>query len=309
MGKPKQVNKTQNKTIKNEAKHKLKDKAKNLKKSVAKSSKKTPSLKPPAPSKKPPAPSKKVSINKSNNKKPKVDVEEVVTKVVDDCQSEDNDNDSDEENIDDNLFRVSKPGNFFYGMRVIGYQCLFASKGMTPIGQPPFLVFFNQKLSNSLYKKDIKESHDYHKKIEVKMMAIRKQYPKNVPVEVMVKNSEGSWRQIPQLVYVREVPAGFPNTTASLRQWAKVLAKEVKNQGAQYPVEMGFGRDMTVLDDNNQLKSVDSVLMDDDVVRLVRKRYRNVLKQNNGESFFSGPKLQKYFEPRRSVAEIRALFG
>ena len=146
MGKPKQVNKTQNKTIKNEAKHKLKDKAKNLKKSVAKSSKKTPSLKPPAPSKKPPAPSKKVSINKSNNKKPKVDVEEVVTKVVDDCQSEDNDNDSDEENIDDNLFRVSKPGNFFYGMRVIGYQCLFASKGMTPIGQPQFMVFFNNKV-------------------------------------------------------------------------------------------------------------------------------------------------------------------
>ena len=155
MGKPKQVNQTQNKTIKNEAKHKLKDKAKNLKKSVAKSSKKTPSLKPPAPS-------NKVSIKKSNNKKPKVDVQEVVTEEIDDCQSEDNDNDSDEENIDDNLFRVTKPGNFFYGMRVIGYQCLFASKGMTPIGQPPFLVFFNQKLSNSLYKKDIKESHDYH---------------------------------------------------------------------------------------------------------------------------------------------------
>ena len=302
MAKPKKVTQTKAKTIKNEAKHKLKEKATNLKKLVTKSSKKTPSLKPPAPS-------NKGCSKKSNNKKPKVDVQEVVTEEIDDCQSEDNDNDSDEENIDDNLFRVSRPGNFFYGMRVIGYQCLFASKGMTPIGQPPFLVFFNQKLSNSLYKKDIKESHDYHKNIEVKMMAIRKQYPKNVPVEVMVKNSEGSWRQIPQLVYVREVPAGFPNTTASLRLWAKVLAKEVKNQGAQYPVEMGFGRDMTVLDDNNQLKSVDSVLMDDDVVRLVRKRYRNVLKQNNGESFFSGPKLQKYFEPRRSVAEIRTLFG
>ena len=309
MGKPKQVNKTQNKTIKNEAKHKLKDKAKNLKKSVAKSSKKTPSLKPPAPSKKPPAPSKKVSINKSNNKKPKVDVQEVVTEEIDDCQSEDNDNDSDEENIDDNLFRVSKPGIFFYGMRVIGYQCLFASKGMIPIGQPPFLVFFNQKLSNSLYKKDIKESHDYHKKIEVKMMAIRKQYPKNVPVEVMAKNSEGSWRQIPQLVYVREVPAVIPNTTASLRQWAKVLAKEVKNQGAQYPVEMGFGRDMTVLDENNELKSVDTVLMDDNVVSLVKRRYRNTLKKDNGEAFFSGPKLHNFFESRRNVAEIRALFG
>ena len=302
MAKPKKVTQTKAKTIKNEAKHKLKEKATNLKKLVTKSSKKTPSLKPPAPS-------KKVSIKKSNNKKPKVDVQEVVTEEIDDCQSEDNDNDSDEENIDDNLFRVSRPGNFFYGMRVIGYQCLFASKGMTPIGQPPFMVFFNQKLSNSLYKKDTKELQDYHKIIEVKIMAIRKQYPKNVPVEVMVKNSEGSWRQIPQLVYVREVPAVIPNTTASLRQWAKVLAKEVKNQGAQYPVEMGFGRDMTVLDDNNQLKSVDSVLMDDDVVRLVRKRYRNVLKQNNGESFFSGPKLQNYFEPRRSVAEICALFG
>ena len=302
MGKPKQVNQTQNKTIKNEAKHKLKDKAKNLKKSVAKSSKKTPSLKPPAPS-------NKVCSKKSNNKKPKVDVQEVVTEEIDDCQSEDNDNDSDEENIDDNLFRVSKPGNFFYGMRVIGYQCLFASKGMTPIGQPPFLVFFNQKLSNSLYKKDIKESHDYHKNIEVKMMAIRKQYPKNVPVEVMVKNSEGSWRQIPQLVYVREVPAGFPNTTASLRQWAKVLAKEVKNQGAQYPVEMGFGRDMTVLDENNELKSVDTVLMDDNVVTLVKRRYRKTLKKDNGEAFFSGPKLHNFFEARRNVAEIRALFG
>ena len=64
MGKPKQVNQTQNKTIKNEAKHKLKDKAKNLKKLVAKSSKKTPSLKPPAPS-------NKGCSNKSNNKNPK----------------------------------------------------------------------------------------------------------------------------------------------------------------------------------------------------------------------------------------------
>ena len=302
MAKPKKVTQTKAKTIKNEAKHKLKEKATNLKKLVTKSSKKTPSLKPPAPS-------NKGCSNKSNNKNPKVDVEEVVTKVVDDCQSEDNDNDSDEENIDDNLFRVTKPGNFFYGMRVIGYQCLFASKGMTPIGQPPFLVFFNQKLSNSLYKKDIKESHDYHKKIEVKMMAIRKQYPKNVPVEVMAKNSEGSWRQIPQLVYVRKVPAVIPNTTASLRQWAKVLAKEVKNQGAQYPVEMGFGRDMTVLDDNNELKSVDTVLMDDDVVRLVKKRYRKTLKNNNGEGFFSGPKLHKYFEAGRNISEIHALFG
>ena len=140
-------------------------------------------------------------------------------------------------------------------------------------------------------------------------MAIRKQYPKNVPVEVMVKNSEGSWRQIPQLVYVREVPAGFPNTTASLRQWAKVLAKEVKNQGAQYPVEMGFGRDMTVLDENNELKSVDTVLMDDHVVTLVKRRYRKTLKKDNGEAFFSGPKLHNFFESRRNVAEIRALFG
>ena len=95
----------------------------------------------------------------------------------------------------------------------------------------------------------------------------------------MVKNSEGSWRQIPQLVYVREVPAVIPNTTASLRQWAKVLAKEVKNQGAQYPVEMGFGRDMTALDDNNELKSLDTVLMDDNVVCLVKKCYRNTLKK------------------------------
>ena len=108
---------------------------------------------------------------------------------------------------------------------------------------------------------------------------------------------------------MREVPAVIPNTTASLRQWAKVLAKEVKNQGAQYPVEMGFGRDMTVLDDNNELKSVDSVLMDDDVVRLVKKRYRKVLKNNNGEAFFSGPKLHKYFEAGRNISEIRALFG
>ena len=110
-------------------------------------------------------------------------------------------------------------------------------------------------------------------------MAMRKQYPKNVPVEVMDKNSDGSWRQIPQLVYVREVPAAIPNTTATLRQWAKVLATEVKNQGAQYPVELGFGRDMTVLDENNELQSLDTVLMDDNVVSLVKKRYRKTLKK------------------------------
>ena len=257
---------------------------------------------------------KKRSIDKgrstrSNNKRTNVVVEAVESEVVDDCESEDNDNDSEEENEDDHQY-YKKTGNFFYGMRVIGYQCLFASKGSTPIGQPPFMVFFNKKIANSLSNKDNKkESEIYHKKIEVKMMAMRKQYPKNVPVEVMDKNGEGSWRQIPQLVYVHEAPLVIPNTTASLRQWAKVLAKEVKNQGAKYPVELGFGRDMTVLDDNNELKSLDTVLIDDNVVSLVKKRYRNTLKKNNGEAFFSGPKLQKYFEARRNVREIRALFG
>ena len=83
----------------------------------------------------------------------------------------------------------------------------------------------------------------------------------------------------------------------------------MKNQGAQYPVELGFGRDMTVLDENNELQSLDTVLMDDNVVSLVKKRYRKTLKKNNGESFFSGPKLRKYFEARRNVREIQALFG
>ena len=78
---------------------------------------------------------------------------------------------------------------------------------------------------------------------------------------------------------MREVPLVIPNTTATLKQWAKVLATEVKNQGAQYPVELGFGRDMTVLDENNELQSLDTVLMDDNVVSLVKKRYRKTLKK------------------------------
>ena len=304
MAKPKKVTQTKAKTIKKEAKHKLKEKATNVKKLVAKSSKKTPSLKPPAPI-------NKGCSKKSNNKNPNVIVKEVETEVRDDCESEDNDDDDiEEENVDDNLFRVSRPGNYFYGMRVIGYQCLFASKGSTPVGNSPFMLFFNNKLIDSLSNKDnIEESEKYHKKIEVKTMAMRKQYPKNVPVEVNAKNADGSWRQIPQLVYVREVPLVIPNTTDTLKQWANVLAKEVKNQGAQYPVELGFGRDMTVLDENNELQSLDTVLMDDNVVSLVKKRYRKTLKKNNGESFFSGPKLRKYFGARRNVREIRALFG
>ena len=304
MAKPKKVTQTKAKTIKKEAKHKLKEKATNVKKLVAKSSKKTPSLKPPAPI-------NKGCSKKSNNKNPNVIVKEVETEVRDDCESEDNDDDDiEEENVDDNLFRVSRPGNYFYGMRVIGYQCLFASKGSTPVGNSPFMLFFNNKLIDSLSNKDnIEESEKYHKKIEVKTMAMRKQYPKNVPVEVNAKNADGSWRQIPQLVYVREVPLVIPNTTATLKQWANVLAKEVKNQGAQYPVELGFGRDMTVLDENNELQSLDTVLMDDNVVSIVKKRYRKTLKKNNGESFFSGPKLRKYFGARRNVREIRALFG
>ena len=274
MAKPKKVTQTKAKTIKKEAKHKLKEKATNVKKLVAKSSKKTPSLKPPAPS-------NKGCSKKSNNKKPNVVVKEVETEVMDDCESEDNDDDDiEEENVDDNLFRVSRPGNYFYGMRVIGYQCLFASKGSTPVGNSPFMLFFNNKLIDSLSNKDnIEESEKYHKKIEVKTMAMRKQYPKNVPVEVNAKNADGSWRQIPQLVYVREVPLVIPNTTATLKQWAKVLATEVKNQGAQYPVELGFGRDMTVLNENNELQSLDTVLMDDNVVSLVKKRYRKTLKK------------------------------
>ena len=254
---------------------------------------------------------KKGPIKRSNKKTTKK-TNVVVDKAVDDCESEDNDNDSEQEYEDDNPFRNRRPGagSYIYGMRAVGYQFLFASKGMTPIGQPPFMVFFNNKVYDSFSNKDNEQESDrYHKTIEVKMLARRKKYPKNVPVEVMDKNSDGSWRQIPQLVYVREVPAVIPNTTDTLRQWAKLIAKEVKNQGAQYPVELGFGRDITVLDENNELKSVDTVLMDDDVVRLVKKRYRKVLKNNNGEAFFSGPKLHKYFEAGRNISEIRALFG
>ena len=254
---------------------------------------------------------KKGPIKRSNKKTTKK-TNVVVDKAVDDCESEDNDNDSEQEYADDNPFRNRRPGagSYIYGMRTVGYQFLFASKGMTPIGQPPFMVFFNNKVYDSFSNKDNEQESDrYHKTIEVKMLARRKKYPKNVPVEVMDKNSDGSWRQIPQLVYVREVPAVIPNTTDTLRQWAKLIAKEVKNQGAQYPVELGFGRYITVLDENNELKSVDTVLMDDDAVRLVKKRYRKVLKNNNGEAFFSGPKLHKYFEAGRNISEICALFG
>ena len=70
-----------------------------------------------------------------------------------------------------------------------------------------------------------------------------------------------------------------------------------------------FGRDLTVLDESGRLRSIDTILMDDDVVHLVKKRYRNALKTNNGDAFFCGPKLKNYFEPRRSVAAVRAMFG
>ena len=226
---------------------------------------------------------KKRNGGKGPSKRPnKKKTNAVIEEAVDECESEDNDDDSEQENENDNLFTFTSPraGNFIYGMRVIGYQLLFASKGMTPIGQPPFMVFFNRKVLDSLSNKDNEsESDKYHKKIEVKMMARRKQYPKNVPVEVMDKNGDESWRKIPQTVYVRQVPLVIPNTTPSLRQWAKVIAKEVKNQGSKYPVQLGFGRDITVLDDNNELRSLDTVLMDDDVVNLVKKRYRNTLKK------------------------------
>ena len=224
---------------------------------------------------------------------------------VDDCVSEDNDTDSEEE-TEDNYFK--KSGSYLYGMRVIGYQCLFAAKGSTPVGQPPFMVFFNRKLSDSFSDKTVADKDKYHKKIKVKTIARRKHYPKNVPVEVMDKNGEGQWTQRPQMVYVREVPNGL-NTTAGLKQWSKMIANEVKNQGAQYPVDLKFGRDMTVLDGNGKLRSLDTILMDEDVVHLVKKRYKNALKKNNGDAFFCGSKLNNYFEPRHPVAAIRALFG
>ena len=224
---------------------------------------------------------------------------------VDDCVSEDNDTDSEEETLD-TLFQ--KTGNYMYGMRAIGYQCMFAAKGSTPIGQPPFMVFFNWKLSNSFSDKTVADKDKYHKKIKVKTIARRKQYPKNVPVEVMDKNSEGQWTQRPQMVYVREVPAEL-NTTAGLKQWSKMIAIEVKNQGAQYPVDLMFGKDMTELDGNGKLRSLDTILMDDDVVHLVKKRYKSALKKNKGDAFFLGSKLNNYFESRRSVASIRSLFG
>ena len=223
---------------------------------------------------------------------------------VDDCLSEDNDTDSEAETGD---FFLRKSGNYMYGMRAIGYQCLFAAKGSSPIGQPPFMVFFNRKLSDSFHDKNSADKDKYHKKIKVKTIARRKQYPKNVPVEVMDKNAEGQWTSRPQIVYVREVPDNL-NTTAGLKQWSNIIANEVKNQGAQYPVDLMFGRDLTVLDESGRLRSIDTILMDDDVVHLVKKRYRNALKKNNGDAFFSGPKLNNYFEPRRSVAAVRALF-
>ena len=69
-------------------------------------------------------------------------------------------------------------------------------------------------------------------------------------------------------------------------------------------VELSFSRDMTVLDNNNELNSLDTVLMDDNVVTLVKKRYRNTLKKNNGEAFFSAHKLCNLFEAKTNVKKL-----
>ena len=96
------------------------------------------------------------------------------------------------------------------------------------------------------------------------------------------------------------------NTTESLKAWAQKLIHGIYHQECQYRVPVVFQADITQLDNSNQLLSADSVLMDEDVIRLVNARYRS--KVSSGEFFESENRLRTFFSNRRSVEEIKMLF-
>ena len=70
--------------------------------------------------------------------------------------------------------------------------------------------------------------------------------------------------------------------------------------------------DITVADKdangNEILPSLDSILLDKDVVTVVKKRYKQVIENGGCKVFLGSPKFHIYFSKDRSPDDVRNLF-
>ena len=223
--------------------------------------------------------------------------------VQDTGPENDLESDSEDENVVHST-TISRPTqgvncpNKLYGVRVKNYQLIFLAKGVHN-GRAVYTFPFEESLRKSLEKA---------KEYEVVMIGVRRSGEMNMAMKLAKLGKNGSTVFVNQIVFVRKINKGsmVENTTESLKAWAQKLIHGIYHQECQYRVPVVFQADITQLDNSNQLLSADSVLMDEDVVRLVNARYRS--KVSSGEFFQSENRVRTFFSNRRSVEEIKMLF-
>ena len=188
--------------------------------------------------------------------------------------------------------------NKMYGIRTKEYQMMFLAKGVHN-GRAVYTWSFEDSLRKSLKK---------GKEYDIHMMAIRRSGDMNMAMKVGKLGRNGSVIYVNQTVFVRKLKKHdvIGNTTESLKEWAKKLIHGISHQECRYRVPVAFQADMMQLDSSDQLQAADTVLMDEDVVRLVNARYKS--KVSSGEFFELETKVRTFFSSRRSLEEIKMLF-
>ena len=187
--------------------------------------------------------------------------------------------------------------NKLYGIRTKEYQHIVMAKGV-----------HNGRAVYSWPFEDSLKSAENANLYSVHMLGIRRGGDLNMAMKLPKLNKRGQTIYVNQTVFVRKMKKGTitGNTTESLKTWAGQIIKGIQNQNAKFPVKVVWQADITETDSSNELLSADSVLMDEDVIRLVNARYKS--KVDTGEFFNMEERLRVFFSYRRSIEEIRMLF-
>ena len=218
--------------------------------------------------------------------------------LKDDLQS-----DSEDENVAHSV-TISRPTqllscpNKMYGIRTKDYQMVFLAKGLHNGGAVYTWAF----------EESLRKIFEKGKEYDVHMMGIRIIGDMNMAMKVGKNGKKGTIIYVNQTVFVRKMKKGslIANTTESLKMWAQKLIHGINHQECQYRAQVVFHTDITKLDTSNELLSADTVLMDEDVVRLVNARYKS--KVASGEFFESEKRVRTFFSYSCSVDEIKMLF-
>ena len=185
-----------------------------------------------------------------------------------------------------------------YGIRTKDYQMAIVAKG----------VHNGRSVYTWPFEDSLRKSQEKAKQFDVHMMGVRRNGEMNMAMKVGKLGKKGSVIFVNQTVFVRKMKKGsiVSNSTESLQMWCQKLIQGIYNQECQYQVQVAFQADITQQDNSNELLSADSVLMDEDVVRLVNARYKS--KVSSGEFFECENSVRIFFSYRRTIEEIKMLF-